>query len=111
MDRSNVIYLIGQTITRGTLGQAISTETVKPVYCDIDSINSSEWFQGNQQGMNPAYRVRMFKWDYSGETIVNIGGTLVNGSLSGGDRFSVYRTYEARDDELELYLERQVGTK
>lgn len=111
MDRSNVIYLIAQTFSTGSLGQRTAAETYKLVYCDIDSVNASEWFQGNQQGMNPAYRVRMFKYDYSGQVIVNIGGAVVNNVLTGGERYSVYRTYEARDDEIELYLEKQVGTK
>lgn len=109
MDRSNIAYLIDKTYTEGALGQRVPVETVTPVYCDIDSINASEWFQGNQQGMNPAYRLRMFKFDYAKQEIVNIGGTLAGGTLSGGERFAVYRTYEARDDEIELYLERQVG--
>ena len=109
MDRSNIIYLIAETFTTDDLGQQIPAEEPRAVYCDIDSINGSEWFQARQQGMNPQHRIRMFKYDYQGETIVNIGGTLEGGALTGGKRYGVYRTYERRTDEIELYLELKAG--
>lgn len=109
MDRSSIIYLIAEEYTEGPLGQKIPAEVPRPVYCDIDSINGSEWFQANQQGMNPAHRLRMFRYDYEDEKIVNIGGTLEDGRLTGGKRYGVYRTYEGRNDEIELYLEYKAG--
>lgn len=49
--------------------------------------------------MNPEYRFRIFGPEYRGEKIV----------LYKEQRYSVYRTYEARDDVLELYTERKQG--
>lgn len=109
MDRSNLAWLIEETFATDTLGQRIPTEVPRAVYCDIDSISGAEWFNANEQGMNPQHRIRMFKWDYQGETIVNIGGALADGRLTGGKRYGVYRTYEGRNDEIELYLEIKAG--
>lgn len=109
MDKSSVVYLIAQSYQEDALGQPIPTEIPRGVYCDIESISGAEWFNANQQGMNPQHRIRMFKYDYQGETIVNIGGTLSGGTLTGGKRFGVYREFEGRNDEIELYLELKAG--
>lgn len=109
MDRSNVAYLIGATYTVDSIGQRTKTESYKKVYCNIRSVSGSEWFAGGQNGINPQYQVTMFKYDYNGELEVNIGGSIVNNVLTGGQRYAVYRTYEGRNDNIELYLERKAG--
>lgn len=43
----------------------------------------------------------MFAFDYNGEDIVEIDG----------NRYSVYRTYRAKADEIELYLEKKAGSE
>jgi len=111
MDRSSTIVLIGQTYTVDSIGQRIATETYSTVYCQIRSVTSTEWFAGGQNGIKPTYQISMFKYEYSGELVVNIGGTVTNGVLTGGKRYSVYRTYEAKNDIIELYLEEKAGTK
>ena len=50
--------------------------------------------------MNPEYRITMFFGDYNGESVVGYKGKL----------YSVYRTYLAKTDIIELYVERQGGT-
>jgi len=111
MDRSNTIVLIKQTYTTDSIGQRVATETYTPVFCQIRSVTSTEWFAGGQNGIKPAYQVSMFKYEYSGELIANIGGTISSSSIVGGKRYSIYRTYEAKNDILELYLEEKAGTK
>lgn len=103
MDRSNVCYLVSKTYTQDALGQFIPTEVSTMVYCDIQSVTRAEWMNAGQQGLKPEWKVTMFAPDYNGEDIVDIaiGSSRV--------RYGVYRTYVAKDETLELYLERKVG--
>lgn len=99
MDRSNTIKLIGVTISTDDILQNVATETVKTVYCDIQSIDGNEFLRAGQLGIQARYRVTMFKYDYNGESVVEIDGS----------RYGVYRTYEGRNDTLDLYVERKAG--
>ena len=99
MDRSAVIYLIGQTYAADKYGVLRATDTMRKVFAQVSSVSSAEWFEGGRNGLNPEYRFRIFGPEYHGEKIV----------LYKGERYSVYRTYEARDDVLELYTERKQG--
>lgn len=99
MDRSKVANLIATTYTTDSIGQRVPTETPRTIFCDVASVSASEWFEAGRNGFKPQYRVTMFRPDYEGEAIVELEG----------ERFSVYRTYERRDDLIELYLEKKGG--
>ena len=99
MDRSNTMNLISVTITTDDIEQNVATESTKQVFCDIRSIDGNEFLRAGQLGIQARYRVTMFKFDYSGESIVEIDGA----------RYGVYRTYEGRDDTIDLYVERKAG--
>lgn len=101
MDRSTPIYLIARSYTADTYGVLQPTRTKRTVYANVTSVTGSEWFEGGRNGLNPELRAIMFAPDYKGEEIVQIGGT----------EYSVYRTYQARTDVLELYLERSKGVQ
>lgn len=96
--KSNICYLIATTYIKDANGIMTETETRKAVYCLIDSVSGSEWFEGGRMGLNPEKRATVFRFDWSGEEIVELDG----------DRFTVYRTYE-NGDKIELYLERKKG--
>ena len=49
--------------------------------------------------MQAALKVTMFAPDYQGEQIAVVDGV----------RYGVYRTYRAKNETLELYLERKAG--
>ena len=100
MDRSDIINLISVTTARDEYGVMRKTETSKQVFCRVDSVTASEFFEGGRNGLNPEYRMTMFRHDYSGEPIVEYNG----------QRYSVYRTYIGRDDTIELYVERKGGS-
>lgn len=100
MDRSDVIKLISVTRTQDKYGQFVDTETSRQVYCQVGSITQSEFYEGGRNGLNPEYRFTMFFADYEDETIIEYKGK----------RYAVYRTYLARNDKLELYVERKGGT-
>lgn len=95
---ADVIKLVSQTITTGTLGNEIATESKKTVYCEVNSITQSEFFAAANTELNPEYRFTIFFGDYNGEDIVEYNGV----------RYSVYRSYRT-GDYMELYTERKIG--
>lgn len=100
MDRSEVITLLHTTKTQNDYGVWIETETGRDVFCQVDSVTRAEFFEGGRNGLNPQYRFTMFAGDYEGEQTV----------IYKGLPYAIYRTYHARADEIELYVERKGGT-
>ena len=100
MDRSNVITLLSATKTQDQFGVWRETLTERDVFCQVDSVTASEFFNGGRNGLNPEYRMTMFFGDYAGETMLRYNGIT----------YAVYRTYQRRDDVIELYVERKGGT-
>lgn len=100
MDRSDVITLIAETKTQDAYGVWRVSETERTVFCNVASVTANEFFEGGRNGLNPQYRMTMFNGDYEGERILEYSGA----------RYAIYRTYLAKNDQLELYVERQGGT-
>ena len=100
MDRSDVIKLVAYTYTVDEYGVHIPAATKREVYCNVQSVSASEFFQGAANGIKPEYRFTMFKYDYQGEEIVEYKNTA----------YTVYRTYEGRNDTIELYAEQRKGS-
>ena len=99
MDRSNVITLIEETFRQDEIGQTVTQENKRKVYCNIASISGSEWMEAGRNGIKAEYKVVMFRYDYQGEIIAELDG----------QRYSVYRTYAAQNEMIELYLEKKAG--
>lgn len=99
MDRSTVIYLVGETYEQNDYGVLIPTTTKTQVYADVTSVTATEWFEGGRNGLNPEYRMRIFAPEYNGEKIIEYNGI----------QYTIYRTYMARNDILELYVQRKMG--
>ena len=100
MDRSNIINLCAVTRTQDDFGQWIESVLKKQVYCQVESITQSEFFEAGRNGLNPQFKFVMFFADYDNEPIVEYNGQT----------YSVYRTYLRKDDNIELYVERKGGT-
>lgn len=100
MDRSDIITLYADTVTYDDYGVAVKTRTARDVFCKVDSVTRAEFFEAGRSGLNPEYRITMFFGDYEGETIVGYNGR----------NYSVYRTFQAKTDIIELYVERRAGT-
>lgn len=100
MDRSENLYLIAETKTQDVNGVWHKALTEKQVFCQVDSVTRSEFFEAGRNGLNPEYRFTIFFGDYDGQREVRYKGKT----------YAVYRTYHARTDELELYAERKGGT-
>lgn len=100
MTKIGKITLISQTKTQDSIGQLITSESTVDVIGEVKSVTQSEYMSGRQDGLSPAYVFHVSIFAYSGQTIVSYKG----------ERFSVYRTYEADENEIELYCEREVGS-
>lgn len=101
MDKSDVINLVKYPYVTNEYGVRVKEETPisRQVFCHVDSVTQSEFFNGGATGLNPEYRITMFRFDYDDETILEYNG----------EYYSIYRTYIARNDEIELYVERRKG--
>lgn len=100
MDRSEVITLITETTTLDSLKvPKVLAHSERDVFAQVQSVTGSEWFEGGRNGLNPEYRFTLFKYDYDGEQIVRYKNVV----------YQIYRTYERRTDEIELYCEKRKG--
>ena len=100
MDRSEVVQLVSVTKTQDAYGVWRETQTFRTVFCQVNSVTRSEFFEGGRAGLNPEFRVTMFYGDYGGEK------TLIYKDKP----YAVYRTYIGRNDTIELYVERKGGS-
>lgn len=99
MDKSRVLYLIHKTYRKDDILQPVAIEEKRRVFCNIQNVTQSEFFEAGRSGLKAEYRAVMFAPDYSGETEVELDGV----------RYTVYRTYHRRNDDLEVYLQKKVG--
>ena len=100
MDRSEQITLIAEEKTQDANGVWQISETERTVFCQVNSVTRSEFFEAGRNGLNPEYQFTLFFGDYHGERTL----------AYHGKRYGVYRTYHARTDVIELYAERKGGT-
>lgn len=100
MDRSDVIYLLTPRPTV-TSANGVKTKgyTERLVYCQVLSVSRNEFFEAGRNGLNPEYEFVMFSGDYKGERLVKYHDQT----------FAIYRTYRRRDDNIELYVQREGG--
>lgn len=95
------ISLITKTAgEKDALGQIPMTDFKTEVYADVGSITQSEFMNAGQMGFRPELRFKVWRSEYSGESIVEYDGKY----------YSIYRTYEADNGRIELYAERRVGS-
>lgn len=100
MDRSTVITLIGRSRQQDEYGVwRDNVETRREVFAQVNSVSRAEFFSAGQTGMKPEYMFAVFFGDYDGEQLVEYNGVT----------YSIYRTYHARNDSMELYVERKEG--
>lgn len=100
MDRSTPIMLLSTTKAQDAYGVWVESPTSRMVFCQVDSVTRAEFFEGGRNGLNPEFRMTMFFGDYNGEKLLSYNGQT----------YSIYRTYQGKNDTIELYVERKGGT-
>ena len=95
------ISLISKSYTVDSIGVPVPTETKNSRYAYVSSINSSEFYEVGQAGLQPyaCYTVRLT--EYGGEDELEIGS----------ERLTIYRTYNRVDGRVELYTAKRKGSK
>lgn len=101
MDRSTPIKLIATTYVPDKYSVMREQTTSRTVFCNVTSVTLSEWTEGGRIGLNPEYRMTMFKYDYQKEHILEYNGV----------QYTIYRTYETKNDMIELYVEERKGNE
>lgn len=100
MDRSREIILVSEEEIQDDTGVPRKQTTERKVFCQVDSVTRSEFFDAGRSGLNPELRFTMFFGDYLGERTL----------IYEGRSYGVYRTYQGKNDTIELYAERKGGT-
>lgn len=100
MDRSEIITLLKPVKYQDAIGVWHETTEEKDVFCQVESVTRAEFFEAGRNGLNPDFKMTIFFGDYDGETMLQYKGAT----------YAVYRTYHAKTDVLELYVERKGGT-
>lgn len=99
MDRSEIASLIAVSYETDSIGQQVPVETKREVFCNIGSVSWEEKLEAWRLGLEPQIRLTMFRYDYGGESAVELSGR----------RYGVYRTYLGKNETIELYLEGKAG--
>lgn len=101
MTRINKLTLISDSYNGQTddIGQPEASTTSVDIIAEVREVTQSEFMQGKQDGLSPAFVFRVSSFIYSGQTIIEYLG----------DRYSIYRTYQPDENYIELYAEREVG--
>lgn len=100
MDRSEILFLVGESHEQDDNGVFQTAMTERMVFCQAQSVTRNEFFEGGRNGLNPEYEFTMFAGDYRGERICKYQG----------NRYAIYRVYRGRNDTIELYVQREGGT-
>jgi SPP1 family predicted phage head-tail adaptor len=97
---NDILYLPVVTTVIDDLNQEIeTTEYTKLVFCEKESASRNEFFSAGQNGLKPQYVFIIYTLEYNDED-----------SLKYKDKtFQVYRTYERKDECIELYCEVRAG--
>lgn len=97
----SVLTLYGITRTQNSKGAWVNTRVPRDVFCQVESVTRSEFYNGGRSGLNPEYQFTVFQGDYEGEQVCRYNGS----------DYAIYRTYIVPGtDYIELYAERKGGT-
>ena len=99
MTRINKLTLVTDVLSTDSIGQVTKTSSTTELIAEVRSVSQSEYMNGKQSGLSPAYVFRVSMFGYAGQEAV----------IYGGVKYSVYRTYETDDNYVELYTEKALG--
>ncbi|KRM73010.1 phage head closure protein [Lacticaseibacillus brantae] len=98
-DWSEDVTLVDSVIVPDEYGNQVPTETHRVVQASKREIAMNEFYTAAQAGIRPAVELIIHTFEYEGEQVM----------IYKGQRYSLIRTYQRNDDELEIYLEQKVS--
>ena len=93
------INLISTAYSKDEYGVDRATETKNEIFAKVGSISGREFFNAGVNDIKPELKLIVNSYEYNGEKIIEYGAT----------KYTVYRTYQASENSLELYVQRKVG--
>ena len=101
--RSDLVELIKLTYPTGqrdSNGNQLEIESApRELFCEYESVTQTEFFSASQQGLKSEYKLKVNEFDYEDEQI----------AVFRGKRYSIYRTYLGKGQDIELYLGTKAG--
>jgi hypothetical protein len=94
-----VIELLAVTIVETESGGFTETKVNRLVYADKRSVRQSEFYQAAQAGLKPEIVFVVRRIDYADERLLSDNGL----------EYSIIRTYEAKNEMIELVSTRSVN--
>jgi hypothetical protein len=94
------LTLIGETIEEDEIGNQRPVETRTTILCSVKSAGRNDFYSGAAAGLRPEYIFTVHAYEYGGERNVEFEGV----------RYRVIRTYQTGTEEIELTVERVVGS-
>lgn len=101
MNQAQKIKLISKSYAVSSIGIHVAIESKISTFAVRHSVSQSEFYNAGQQGFKPEARFDIYQTEYSGEEELE----------AGGERLTIYRTYEREDGRVELYATKRKGTK
>lgn len=94
-----VITLVSKTITQNEVKAIVETESTRDVFCEVQSVGRSDFYQAQQAGLDLSYVFVTDAANYQGERELEYEG----------NRYAITRTYLRDSDKLEIYAGTAVG--
>lgn len=101
MEYSEIIYLIGETITEDEIGNQISTSS-QPIksYAKKQSVRTNEFYNATMNGLTPSCEFVIKRLNYSGEMLVEYNNEL----------YEVIRTIDPKNKyDIVLVCSKKIG--
>ena len=97
-----VIYLVSETLKKDSIGQQKKSGTInREVYAETKPIPQSEFFKAGQYKIKPAKCFKIRQYEYKGEQKILFEDVM----------YEVYRTFDTKNEMIELYCEARSGGK
>lgn len=101
MNQAEKIKLISKEYAISSIGIHTTVESKISTFAIRHSVSQTEFYSAGQQGFKPEARFDIYQTEYSGQDEMEVGG----------ERLTIYRTYEREDGRVELYATKRKGTK
>jgi len=101
---NKAIQLISQTYAKDDIGQQIPSIEYKKVFASEKSIGQNEFFLAGQSRIKPEKCFIVRQIDYNGEAKIRYPAD------NEGTVYSIYRTFPAKNEMIELYCEVRAGS-
>lgn len=100
MTMINKLILISETEAVDDIGQTITEETRSTIIAQVTSVTGTEFSEGRQSGLDPAFVFVASRFAYSGQKKCEFEG----------EKLVINRTYLRDENVIELHAGREVGT-